>query len=179
VSSAGQATTAKAQKLLDSGQFDDALEALDALAVHQPEAARTERLRGMAFYGMGQLQSSEQAFEKALIQDPADREAMQMEGFALFRPGRSADAIPFLERARLFIPSSNIDSNYVLGLCYLDTHRYDDARHAFTTQYRFSPDSPSAYLLAARMMLRRDYLPTAESAQRLDVVRDSQLPTGA
>ena len=64
-------------------------------------------------------------------------------------------------------PHQHIDTNYVLGLCYLDTRRYDDARKAFAAQYGFPPESPSAYLLAARMMLRRDFLPVADSfAQR-------------
>src|SRR6185437_1179706 len=119
---------------------------LDTLAVQRPEPPGTERLRGMAFYGKGQMQSAEEAFAKAVVQDPADSEAMQMEGVALFRMGRSAAAIPLLEKANLAIPGSNIDNNYVLGLCYLDTRRYDDARHAFAIQYHFLPDSASAYL---------------------------------
>lgn len=170
------AETAEAQKLLDHGQFDDALKILDTLAVQQPEPPGTERLRGMAFYSKVQMQSAEEAFAKAVAQDPADREAMQMEGVALFRMGRSAAAIPLLEKANLAIPGSNIDNNYVLGLCYLDTRRYDDARHAFAVQYHFPPDSASAYLLTARMMLRRDYLPTAESAAQKALALNPNLP---
>jgi tetratricopeptide (TPR) repeat protein len=101
---------------------------------------------------------------------------MQMQGVALFRMGRSLDAIPLLEKANLSIPGSNIDNNYVLGLCYLDARRYDDARHAFATQYHFPPDSPSAYLLAARMMLRRDYLPTSEITAQKALALNPNLP---
>jgi predicted Zn-dependent protease len=54
--------------------------------------------------------------------------------------------------------------------------RYDDARRAFATQYRFPPDSPSAYLLAARMMLRREYLPTAESTAQKALTLNPNLP---
>jgi tetratricopeptide (TPR) repeat protein len=168
--------TAEAQKLLDQGQFDDALRTLDALAARQPEPAGTERLRGMAFYNKGQMQSAAEAFAKAVAQDPSDREAMQMEGVALFRMGRSLDAMPLLEKANLAIRASNIDNNYVLGLCYLDARRYDDARHAFATQYHFPPDSPSAYLLTARMMLRRDYLPTAEITAQKAIALNPNLP---
>jgi tetratricopeptide (TPR) repeat protein len=129
------APTAEAQKLLDRGQFDDALKLLGTFTAQQPEPPGTERLGGMAFYNKGQMSPAQEAFAKALAQDPADREAMQMEGVALFRLGRSAPAIPLLEKANLSLPSSNIDNNYVLGLCYLDTQRYDDARRAFATQY--------------------------------------------
>jgi tetratricopeptide (TPR) repeat protein len=168
--------TAEAQKLLDTGRLDEALKVLDTLAQQQPEPAGVERLRGMAFYEQGQIQSSATAFEHALAQDPGDREAMQMEGVALFRIGKPAAAIPLLEQAHLSIARTNIDSNYVLGLCYLDTRRYDDARKAFATQYGFPPDSPSAYLLAARMMLRRDYLPVADSFAQKALSLNPNLP---
>jgi tetratricopeptide (TPR) repeat protein len=174
--SPGSSPTAQAQKLLDAGRLDESLKALDALALQQPEPAGVERLRGMAYYEQGQIQSSAVAFERALTQDPADREAMQMEGVALFRTGKPAAAIPLLEKAHLSIARTNIDSNYVLGLCYLDTRRYDDARKAFATQYNFPPDSPSAYLLAARMMLRRDYLPVADTFAQKALTLNPTLP---
>ncbi len=110
--------------------------------------------------------SRQKKLEKAVAEDPSDREARQMQGVALFRMGKPSAAIPLLESARLSVPGANIDSNYVLGLCYLDTRRYDDARNAFATQYGFPPESPSAYLLAARMMLRREYLPVADICLR-------------
>jgi len=172
----GSPETADAQKLLDAGRLEEALKALDALALQQPEPAGVERLRGMAFYEQGHIQSSAVAFERALAQDPADREAMQMEGVVLFRTGKPAAAIPLLEKAHLSIARTNIDSNYVLGLCYLDVRRYDDARKAFATQYNFPPDSPSAYLLAARMMLRRDYLPVADSFAQKALALNPNLP---
>jgi tetratricopeptide (TPR) repeat protein len=168
--------TAEAQKLLDTGRLEEALKTLDTLAQQQPEPAGVERLRGMALYEQGQIQPSATAFEQAVAQDPGDREAMQMEGVALFRVGKPAAAIPLLEQAHLSIPRTNIDSNYVLGLCYLDTKRYDDARKAFATQYGFPPESPSAYLLAARMLLRRDYLPVADSFAQKALSLNPNLP---
>jgi tetratricopeptide (TPR) repeat protein len=168
--------TAEAQKLLDAGRLDEALKALDVLAQQQPEPAGVERMRGLAFYEQGHIQSSGTAFERALAQDPSDREAMQMQGVVLFRSGKAAAAIPLLEQAHLSIARTNIDSNYVLGLCYLDTRRYDDARKAFATQYGFPPNSPPAYLLAARMMLRREYLPVADSFAHKALSLNPNLP---
>jgi tetratricopeptide (TPR) repeat protein len=168
--------TAEAQKLLDAGNLEEALKVLDTLSQHQPEPSGVERLRGMAFYEQGKMQLASQAFELAIAQDPSDREATQMQGVVLFRSGKPADAIPLLEKAHLSIPRTNIDTNYVLGLCYLDARRYDDARKAFATQYDFPPDSPSAYLLAARMMLRRDYLPVADTFAQKAIVLNPNLP---
>jgi tetratricopeptide (TPR) repeat protein len=169
-------STAEAQKLLDAGRLDEALKSLDSLAVQVPEPAGVERLRGMVYYEQGKVQSSVEAFEKAVAQDPTDRQSMQMEGVGLFRMGKPAAAIPLLEKAHISIPSTNVDSDYVLGLCYLDTQRYDDARRAFATQYGFPPDSPSAYLLAARMMLRRDYLPEADTFAQKALTLNANLP---
>src|ERR1700733_1815000 len=168
--------TAEAQKLLEAGRLDEALKALDALAQQQPEPAGVERLRGTAFYEKGQIEQANAAFARAIAQDPGDREAMQMQGVVLFRSGKPAEAIPLLEKAHLSIPRTNIDSDYVLALCYLDTRRYDDARKAFAIQYGFPPDSPQAYLLAARMMLRREYLPVAVSFAEKALSLNPNLP---
>src|SRR6201996_6900188 len=174
--SAQTSPTTEAQRMLDAGRLDEALKALDALSQQNPEPAGVERMRGIAFYEQGHIQSSGAAFERALAQDPSDPGAMQMQGVVLFRSGKPADAIPLLEKAHLSIARANIDSNYVLGLCYLDTRRYDDARKAFATQYNFPPDSPSAYLLAARMMLRRDYLPVADTFAQKALAFNPNLP---
>jgi predicted Zn-dependent protease len=97
--STGGSSIAEAQKLLDAGQFQESLKLLDTLAQQQPEPAGVERVRGMVYYQQGQLESSATAFEHAVAQDPSDREAMQMEGVALFRSGKPAAAIPLLERS--------------------------------------------------------------------------------
>ena len=145
-----------AQDLAGRGRLDQAMTVLDQLAVQSPEPTGVERLRGIIFYQREQFAQAIQAFTKAVAQDPDDRESMEMHGVSLFRSGHPADAIPFLEKAHAAVERANIDPQYVLGLCYADVARYDDARHAFATQYGFAPDSPEAYLLAGRLFLRRE-----------------------
>jgi predicted Zn-dependent protease len=94
----------------------------------------------------------------------------------LFRLGKPADAIPLLEAAHNWTSETKVDPNYVLALCYLDTRRYDDARHAFAIQYGFGPDSASAYLLAARMMFRREFVPVAQEFAKKALELDPQIP---
>ncbi len=118
----------------------------------------------MVLYQKGNFHDAASAFANAAEQDPSNLEAMKMEGASLFRMGRSAEAIPLLEKAKNASQRLNVDPQYVLGLCYLDTSRYDDARHAFATQYDFPPDSAQAYLLEGRLLIRRGYLPPAEKA---------------
>jgi len=90
--------------------------------------------------------------------------------------GKPADAIPLLEAAHNWTPETKTDPSYVLALCYIDTRRYDDARHAFASQYGFSPDSAPAYLLAARMLMRREYVPVAKEFALKALELDPQLP---
>jgi tetratricopeptide (TPR) repeat protein len=91
-----------------------------------------------------------------MTEDPADLESVQMRGLTLYRLGQPAAAIPFLERVRQWMPNANADANHVLGLCYLNARRYDDARGAFAAQYGVSPDSAAAYLLTGNMLLDAD-----------------------
>jgi tetratricopeptide (TPR) repeat protein len=146
-----------AQDLAARGRLDQAMAQLDKLAAQAPEPAGVERLRGSILYEKEDLQQAEAAFARALAQDPADRESAEMRGVTLFRLGRPEEAIPFLEKANVSVERANIDPQYVLGLCYIDVNRYDDARHAFAAQYGFAPDSAQAYLLSARLLLRRSY----------------------
>lgn len=166
----------EAKELLNRGHLDQALQKLDVLAAEQPEPVDVEYLRGMVFYQQGKMDHAATAFARAVLQDPKNSEAMQMEGVSLFREGKSSDAIPLLEQAHRSVASANVDPNYVLGLCYMDARRYDDARKAFAGQYGFAPDSAAAYLLAARMLLRRDYLPVAEESARKAIALDPRLP---
>ena len=85
-----------------------------------------------------------------------------MQGITLYRLGRPEEAIPLLEKARatpiqVTLTGANADPEYVLGLCYTDAKRYDDARHAFASQFGFAPDTAEAYLVTARLFLRREF----------------------
>jgi predicted Zn-dependent protease len=65
------------------------------------------------------------------------------------------------------MPNANSDANHVLGLCYMQARRYDDARHAFAKQYDEAPDSAEAYLITSTVLLHAN-LPeiAAEQAQK-------------
>jgi predicted Zn-dependent protease len=160
-----------AQDLAARGRLEQAQSLLAKLAVQVPEAPGVERLRGIIFYQQDKFPEAIAAFTKASAQDPKDRELIEMRGVSLFRLGRAAEALPFLERAHLAVEHANIDPQYVLGLCYADLQRYGDARHAFAAQYGFAPDSAEAYLLAARLFLRREFAAEAmvEARKALEI----------
>jgi len=165
-----------AQDLASRGRLDKALAQLDQLAAQSPEPAGVERLRVIIFYQKEKFPEAVEAFTKAADQDPDDHESIEMHGVILFRQGHAGEAIPFLEKAHTAVARANIDPQYVLGLCYADVGRYDDARHAFATQYGFAPDSAEAHLLAARLFLRREFAPEAAAEARKALEINPSLP---
>jgi predicted Zn-dependent protease len=164
------------RQMIDRGHSTDALKQLDALAIQQPIPPGVNRLRGLALYSQNQFAQADTAFASALKEDPRDEESAQLRGLTLFRLGRPADAIPLLESAHDWTSQTKVDPSYVLALCYLDTRQFDSARRAFATQYGFPPESAPAYLLAARMLLRREYLPVAQQFATKALELDPQLP---
>jgi predicted Zn-dependent protease len=178
-SSAGseqQPTVASVRELIGKGKLEEAQRDLDTLAALHPEPQGIERLRGFISYQQSRMADADASFSKALEQDPADLESMQMRGVVLYRMGRPAEAIPLLEKAHTTVASVNVDPDYVLASCYVVAGRYNDARHAFADQYGFAPDSAPAYLITARMLLRHQLLEVAEEAARKAVQLDARLP---
>jgi predicted Zn-dependent protease len=162
--------------MIDRGHPADALKQLDTLAAQQPVPPGINRLRGLALYSQNQFTEADAALASALKQDPKDEESAQLRGLTLFRLGRPTDAIPLLESSHEWTSQTKVDPSYVLALCYLDTRQFDNARHAFAAQYGFPSDSAQAYLLAARMLLRREYLPVAQQSAAKALELDPQLP---
>ncbi len=171
--SAGSVSTLRqAQHSLETGHPDTALQMADAL----PAQPGRNRLRGEAMYALGRLREAEAVLATAATEDPKDLAAVQLRGLILFRLGRAAEAIPLLERAHTWTPETETDPAYVLALCYLDTRRFDEARHAFADQYGLAPDGAAAHLLAARMLLRRENVPAAQDEAKKAVELDRGLP---
>jgi len=155
-------TVTEAHKELLHGKEKEAIQALQRLAAAQPPVPGAMRELGITYYRIGRLEDGEKAFTAAMTADPVDAESEQMRGLTLYRLNRRAAAIPFLEHTRKWTSASSVDVNYVLGRCYIDARRYDDARAAFAAQYGFGADSGAAYLLMAQMLLREELPELAE-----------------
>ena len=174
------ATLISLRHSIDIGHAGDALKTIAELRAQGEstgsQVAGLNRIEGLAHYSLSELTLADAAFAAALKEDPNDIESAQMRGLTLFRLGHPAEAIPLLELASSKGGLAKSDPNYILALCYMDTRRYDDARHAFAAQFDFAPDSAEAYLVAARMLLRREFLPIAKSYAEKSVELEPALP---
>ena len=145
----------------------EAIAMLEQLRTTAGESAQgVQHELGIAYYRTGKLLPAEQAFGRAMEEDPHGMESVQMRGLALYRLGRPAAAIPFLERVREWTPNANADANYVLGLCYLNSQRFEDARVAFANQFAVAPNSGSAYLLLGKMLMQANLPEAAAEAAK-------------
>lgn len=169
-------TVKSLQHSVDTGHPDEALRKIAELRASHAEMPGLDRIEGLADYAKSDLRAADTAFAAALKSDPNDAEAAEMRGLVLFRLGRPADAIPLLESASKQGALGKADPNYILALCYMDTRRYDDARRAFAAQYGFASESAAAYLVSARLLLRREYLPVAQSFATKALEIDPALP---
>lgn len=146
------ASLQSAEQLLGQGNPEEAIGSLRQLAAMQPPVKGAAHALGLACYRTGKLLEARTAFEQAIREDSADIESVQMEGLTLYRLGQPAAAISYLERVQQWMPHANADASYVLGLCYLNARRYDDARRAFAIQYGMDPASAGAYLVLGNML---------------------------
>lgn len=167
---------ARAHALLQEGDVAQAMAILQQLERIQPLVQGLQHELGVAYYRTSKLPEAQQAFAAAIQQDPEDKESVQMEGLTLYRMGQPAKAIPYLERVREWMPNADADSNYVLGLCYMDARRYDDARVAFAKEFDVDPKSASAYLLLGNMLMRANLPEIAADQAQKALQIDPKLP---
>lgn len=167
---------ADARRLSQQGKFDEAIAELENLDAKQPGARGLSHELGIVYYKKGDYLNAAAKLKKALVEDPADNEALQLLGISSYLAGRPADAIGPLEKVQTWYPSANVDAAYILGICYIQTKDYPGARKAFAKMFAVPPDSAASYLFTARMLLRQDFAPIAEEYAKKAAELDPKLP---
>lgn len=174
--SAATVEFARARELLQQGKFDDALALLHQLESKQPPPQGLAHEFGAAYYKKGDFVSAISALKTALAENPSDQEAVQLLGLSYYLAGKPAQAIPELEKVQTWYASANVDAAYILGICYIQTKDYPNARKAFAKMFGVPGDSAASYLFTARMLLRQDFGPVAEEYAKKAIELDPKLP---
>ena len=167
---------ADARRLLQQGKYDEALAQLQALAVKWSDLKGLSHELGIACYKKGDHLRAVEYFKKALEENASDSEAIQLMGLSYYLAGRPSEAIPLIEKVQTWYPSANVDAAYILGICYIQTKDYPQARKAFAKMFDVSPDSAASYLFTARMLLRQGFEPVAEEDVKKAIALDPKLP---
>ena len=167
---------ARAHSLLQQGKVEQAMGILQQLESSRLPVKGLQHELGIAYYRTSKLAEAQKAFATAIQEDFSDKESVQMEGLTLYRMGQPAKAIPYLERVRDWMPNADADSNYVLGLCYMNARRYDDAREAFAKEFNVDARSASSYLLLGKMLIRANLPEIAAGEAQKALQLDPKLP---
>ncbi|HTQ60893.1 MAG TPA: tetratricopeptide repeat protein [Candidatus Solibacter sp.] len=166
----------ESKRLLQQGKYDEAIAALLQLESMQPATKGLSHELGAAYYKKGDFIKAIAYLKKALGENPGDSEAEQLLGLSYYLAGRPGEAIPELEKVQTWYPSANVDASYILGICYIQTKDYQNARKAFAKMFDVPADSAASYLFTARMLLRQDFAPVAEQYAHKAVELDPRLP---
>jgi tetratricopeptide (TPR) repeat protein len=177
-SSSAQAPAAYAQarQLLQQGKFDDAITLLQQFAAANPKQPGLSHELGAAYYKKSDYMKAVEYLTQAVQQNPNDNEAVQLLGLSYYLSGRPAEAIPYLQKVQTWYPIANVDASYILGICYIQSRNYPQARAAFARMFNVPPDSAASYLFTARMLLRQEFDPIAEEYAKKAVELDPRLP---
>ena len=165
-----------ARLLLRQGKYDEAVAELQDLASKKPYLKGLGHELGTAYYTKGDYGKAIEYLKKAQQEDPADNEAVQLLGLSYYLSGRPTEAIPELEKVQTWYPRANVDAAYILGVCYIQTKNYPQARKAFARMFDVGADSAAGYLFTARMLLRQEFEPVAEEYAQKAIELDPKLP---
>jgi tetratricopeptide (TPR) repeat protein len=166
----------EARRLSQQGKYNEAISALHQLESAHPGLKGLSHELGAAYYKMGDYATAIAFLKKALEENPADSEAEQLLGLSYYLSQRPAEAIPKLEKMQTWYASANVDASYILGICYIQTKDYPNARKAFAKMFDVPAESAASYLFTARMLLRQDFAPVAEEYAHKAVALDPKLP---
>ena len=175
-SEASEANFDQVHRLLQQGKYDEALTALHEVEESHPATKGLAHELGAAYYKKSEFVNAINYLKKAREQDPDDAEALQLLGLSYYLAGRPAEAIPALEKVQTWYASANVDAAYILGICYIQTKDYPNARKAFAKMFDVPAESAASYLFTARMLLRQDFGPVAEEYAHKAVALDPKLP---
>lgn len=167
-----KASIAQADKLMKEGQNTEAIALLNDLVTKQPRSAVLQAALGKAYFQSRKFPQAIQHLKSALEANADDLESTQILALSYCATGEYALATPLLEKLGPRLPAANADGPYLLGICYLMTQRWDDARTAFAKLFAVSPESAMAYLMLGKILIRQQMedraVPQIEKALQID-----------
>jgi tetratricopeptide (TPR) repeat protein len=173
-----KASLEHANSLLNEGKPEDALAMLHELATSAPATAGLETMLGKAFFQSKRFPQAIEHLKTALQQRPDDPEAVQLLALTYYASGNFPQALPLLEQLGPQLPKSNADGPYLLGVCYIMTQRWDDARKKFAEMFSVPPESSMAYLMFGKILIRQRMEDLAVPQIQKALELDPRLPMG-
>lgn len=176
LSAAPSSDLSSARKMMEQGKLDEAITNLQSLQAANPEIKGLNLELGTAYYKKSDFPKAIEYLKKASAADPDSGETTQLLGLSYYLGGHPAEAIPLLEKVQSWYPRTNVDAAYILGICYIQSKNYSQARGAFARMFDVPPESAASYMFTARMLLRQEFDPVAEEYAQKAAALDPKLP---
>lgn len=139
------------------------------------DAVPTAHQRGLELYKQQKYAEAIPALQEAAQkEDPSSaeyKESALLIGKSYFMLSQAPKAIPWLEKVSVVN-----EANYMLGYAYLQANRLNDSEVAFARLFQLKPQSAAAHLMAAQMMLKKEYEPQAVAEAQKALALDPKLP---
>lgn len=165
-----------ARAQIDRGQAAAAVAQLTAIPAQ--DDVRVQQLLGVAYYHADEYGKAVELLQRVRERLPEAsverRETEQVLGLALHLLGRDAEAIPWLEKTRVWA-TDNLELNFVLGQAYIVTSQADRAREALARTFGVAADSAAARVLTAQLMIRLQMEPLAETELQAALKQDPRV----
>ena len=175
-SPAASADFSHARKLMQQGKVDEAITELQTLQSAAPNTKGIDLELGTAYYKKSDYLKAIASLKKAVASEPNNEEATQLLGLSYYLNGYPGEAIPVLEKVQTWFPRANVDASYILGICYIQTKNYPQARKAFARMFDVPEESAASYLFTSRMLFRQEFDPIAEEYAQKAATLDPKLP---
>ena len=149
--------------------------AVCALLVGASDASPADTGRGLDLFKAHEYAKAAAALEAAVeggkLNAAQRQEASLAIGQSYFMLSQAPKALPWLLRAQ---PSN--ESLYLLGYAYLQMNEVEKSSEAFARLFALPPDSAAGHLMAAQMMLKKDYDNPAAKELGAALALDPKLP---
>jgi tetratricopeptide (TPR) repeat protein len=140
----------------DDHHYSEATTILEKLlATNPPRQDKVEHVLGDSYLSMGKLEEAENAYRKAIEENPKNPDYYVSYATALRREGADKldDAIVRLKSAQLMNPG-DWRIQLELGLCYQSQGRYSDAAGLIEQAVQSQPDLTAAHVALATIYFR-------------------------
>ena len=148
---------------------------LPAILMFVLASGNTAHQRGVELYKQHKYSEAVSALEEAARSEapssPEFKESALFIGQSYFMLSQPAQAIPWLEK----VTNSN-EGNYMLGYAYVQNKQYAESEAAFARLFGVKPDSAEGHLVAAQMLVKKEFEVYAIGEARKAVEMDPKLP---
>jgi tetratricopeptide (TPR) repeat protein len=139
-----QAQTQALINLYSQGQLQQALQEAGTLVQQFPQSAILFNIQGAVLKGLGQLDASVEAYNKALTIKPDNAEAYNNMGITLKDQGKLEEAIEAYNKA-LTIKPDNAEAYLNMGVVLQEQGKLEEAIEAYHKALAIEPDNADAY----------------------------------